>query len=548
MRKRLGIFLILFSIFTAAVAGRFWGDDRTFAADTVPDSREFLRSFTEVLDTIEANYVGHVTFGDLVESGIRGMLRTLDPHSSFFSDLDFNRLQEEQKGKYYGLGISIRPEPPGSGRVAIVEPPAPGTPAYKAGLRAGDVIIEIEGKPIGDWDMNTEVIPNLKGPKGTTVNITVHRPGEEAPLHFTVERDEISIYTIKFAFKLTSDVGYIRIIRFAETTGTELDEALESIGENDLKLLILDLRDNPGGALSQALAVSDRFLDKDQIIVKTRSRTGRKEQDYKALHAQKKQYAMIVMINRSSASASEIVAGALQDHDRALIVGETSFGKALVQTLFPLEGGRGLALTTGKYLTPSNRLIQRDYTESFWSYFANHDTEEDVSTLEKEAFFTDSGRIVYGGGGINPDVTIEVDTLQKAASRVQGRRLPREFASKIFSGEIPSDLYQQISKEELETASEERKQEIAQQMRVDDNLMGKFREFVNSRSVSLSEEEWEANDVVLKNFLRQELLLLYVGEEASYKVALELDNQLEGALAIRGEAEKLIAMQEQGTL
>ena len=541
MQKRLGIILILFAIFTAAALGGFWGVDRTLAADTTSDNREFLHSFTEALDTIEQNYVGDVSFEDLVESGIRGMLRTLDPHSSFFSNSDFNRLQEEQKGKYYGLGISIRSETPGSGRVVIVEPPAPGTPAYKAGLRAGDVITEIEGEPIDDWDMNEEVIPHLKGPKGTTVNITVRRPGEETPLFFTVERDAIDMFTIKFAFDLAPDIGYIRITRFAETTGTELDEALKSINEDSLKLLVLDLRDNPGGALSQALAVSDRFLDKGQIIVRTRSRAGRDDRDYKALRPQKDRYAMIVLINGSSASASEIVAGALQDHDRALIVGETSFGKALVQTLFPLEGGRGLALTTGRYYTPSNRLIQRDYSESYWSYFANN--KKEVPNGDKKEYFTDSGRVVYGGGGINPDVVIKVDTLQKAASLIQGRRLPREFASKVFSGEIPSTLNQQVSKEELDKASEERKQEFAQGLKIDDDLMQKFREFVSSKSISLTEEEWKENDAVLKNFLRQELLLLYVGEEASYKVALELDNQLKGAIARRAEAEELMETQ-----
>lgn len=541
MRKRFGIILIVLTISMVGVLGGFRDGDGTAAADTVSENREFLRSFTEALATIEENYVGDVTYEELVESSIRGMLRTLDPHSSFFSNRDFNRLQEEQKGKYFGLGISIRAETPGSGRVVIVEPPVPGTPAYKVGLRAGDVIAEIEGQPIDDWDMNTEVIPNLKGPKGTTVNITVHRPGEEAPLFFTVERDAIPIYTIKFAFKLTPDIGYIRIIRFAETTGAELRAALESIDQDSLKLLILDLRDNPGGALSQALEVSDQFLEKNQIIVKTRSRKGKEDRDYKAQYSERNHYAMIVMINRSSASASEIVAGALQDHDRALIVGETSFGKALVQTLFPLPGGRGLALTTGRYYTPSNRLIQRDYSESYWNYFANHD--EDNSNGDKEAYFTDSGRVVYGGGGINPDVTIKIDTLGEAASRVQGRGLPREFASKVYSGEIPSTLGQRISKEELDTATEERKLEVARQLKIDDALMAKFREFVASKSVNLSEEEWEESDVVLKNFLRQELLLLYVGEEASYRVALELDNQLEGAIAKRAEAEELIETQ-----
>lgn len=546
MRKRIGIILPLLCISAVAFLGGSWGDGGAAAADTVPDTREFLRRFTEALETIEQNYVGDVSFEGLVESGIRGMLRTLDPHSSFFSDMDFNRLQEEQKGKYFGLGISIRSETPSSGRVVIVEPPAPGTPAYKAGLRAGDVITEIEGEPIDDWDMNTEVIPNLKGPKGTTVNITVRRPGEDAPLLFTVERDEIPIYTIKFAFNLAPDVGYIRITRFAETTGAELENALEAVDEDSLKLLVLDLRDNPGGALSQALAVSDRFLEEGQIIVRTRSRTGKEDRDYKARKSHGNDYAMVVLINRSSASASEIVAGALQDHDRALIVGESSFGKALVQTLFPLEGGRGLALTTGKYYTPSDRLIQRDYSDSYWSYFANNNEEE--SDGEKEAYFTDSGRVVYGGGGINPDVVIEIETLTQAASRIQSRRLPREFASKVYSGEIATAMTQRISKDELKTASEERKQEVAKQLTVDDGLMGKFREFADSRSVSLSEEEWKANDTVLRNLLRQELLLLFVGEEASYKVALELDNQLQGAIERRGEAEALMETRTKGRL
>ena len=218
-----------------------------------------------------------------------------------------------------------------------MEPPAPGTPAYKVGLRAGDVISKIEGQPIDDWDLNKDVIPNLKGPKGTEVNITVERPGELEPLELTVIRDEISLYTIKYVFRLDKNIGYLKINKFSETTGKELNDALEQLDEEHLSGLILDLRNNPGGALNQALAVSGRFLRKGQVIVNTRGRSSQ-GREFSAQTGRSFEYPMVVLINRNSASASEIVSGALQDHDRALIVGETSFGKALVQTIYPWKG------------------------------------------------------------------------------------------------------------------------------------------------------------------------------------------------------------------
>lgn len=513
-------------------------------ADTDPmDIRStLLRNFSETLAVVESDYVEEISSEDLIESGIRGMLRTLDPHSSFFSHSDYDKLQEQQKGKYFGLGISIRAEAPGSGRVLVVEPPAHGTPAYKAGLRAGDIISQIEGEPIDDWDMDEAVIPHLKGPKGTIVNITVERPGENEPLFFAVERDEIPIYTIKYAFKIASDVGYIRITKFAETTGEELDNALAELEEETLSGLILDLRDNPGGSLDQALRVSDCFLDKEQVIVKTRSRTGKGDRNYRADKEQKYRYPMIVLINQNSASASEIVAGALQDHDRALIMGKTSFGKALVQTVFPLEGRRGLALTTGKYYTPSGRLIQRDYSSSFWDYYNNRGEVENP-TADAEEFFTDSGRIVYGEGGITPDHFVELDRMPEATRRIQRKNLFRIFASKLYSGEIKTDLAPMPDAKEYDALSSEAKDSALERISVSDRTLASFIEFAGkTEDIDVSPEELAEEDRVIRNFLLQEILMIVAGDVKSYKSFLEIDNQVQEALQRIPAAKDLLAM------
>jgi carboxyl-terminal processing protease len=526
MRIRLGT-LLIFIITAAALLGGFVGGQVSAEATLEENSKDLLKTFSEVFALVQDNYAQDLQSEKLVESAVRGMLRTLDPHSSFFSTQDYDRLQEEQKGKYFGLGITIRPESPGSGRVVVVEPPAPGTPAYKAGLRAGDVIARIEGTAIDDWDLNAEVIPNLKGPQGTFVNITVERLGEPEALQFTVERDEIPLYTIKYAFRIRPDVGYVRISRFAETTSRELDEALESIGEEGLAGLILDLRDNPGGALSQALEVSDRFLDSGDKIVSTRSRSGREDRNYSAKRRQKYTYPMVVLINQNSASASEIVSGALQDHDRALILGETSFGKALVQTIFPLENKRGLALTTGRYYTPSDRLIQRDYSESFWDYY-NTRAGQDLSDTG-ERYFTDGGRVVYGGGGIGPDEIVTLDRVPRMARQIQRRNLFREYASGVYSGMIESDVLEGLPSE-VDGLSDDEVGRVINTLSLEGRAFEDFRTYLADAGMEFGDEEWRDNATVVGNFLKQELLLLLVGDEASYRVALQLDRQVQTAI------------------
>ena len=528
IRIRLGT-LLLFIVTLAAALGGLLGEKVSAETPLEEGSQKLLKTFTEVLATVQQNYADKTKSGVLVGNAIRGMLRTLDPHSSYFSTEDYDRLQEEQKGKYYGLGITIRSESPGSGRVVVVEPPAPGTPAYKAGLHAGDVIAKIEGKPIDDWDLNEEVIPNLKGPKGTFVNITVERPGEDEPLQFRVERDEIPLYTIKYAFRIRPKIGYIRISRFAETTSRELDKALDSIGEDSLEGLILDLRDNPGGALSQALAVSDRFLDKGEKIVATRSRNGKESRVYRAERTERYHYPMVVLINRNSASASEIVSGALQDHDRALILGETSFGKALVQTIFPLAGQRALALTTGRYYTPSNRLIQRDYSHGFWDYYNSRSDEQASVHHDGKEYFTDGGRIVYGGGGIMPDQEVGLDRIPLTARKIQRKNLFRDYASKVVSGEIPSSLLNELPAEP-DKLQESQADEVITDLQIRGESLEHFRKYVANHSLTFTDAEWNSARPVIRNFLKQELLLLLVGDEASYRVALNLDKQVQTAI------------------
>ena len=542
MKNRLGIFL-LSSIMIAALLGGWFGEPLAAGPPLESDTNRLLKTFTAALASVQENYVEPVPTEELIESAVRGLLRTLDPHSSFFSVSDYNRLQEEQRGRYYGLGITIRAESPGSGRVAIVEPPSPGTPAYKVGLRAGDVISKIEGVPIDDWDLNGDVIPNLKGPKGTPVNITIERPGEPEPIELAVIRDEISLYTIKYVFRLDDEIGYVRVNKFSETTGGELDDALEKLDEKSLKGLVLDLRDNPGGALSQALAVSDSFLRKDQLIVKTRNRSGR-GREYRAEEGSEYEYPMVVLINRNSASASEIVSGALQDHDRALIVGETSFGKALVQTIFPLEGNRGLALTTGRYLTPSNRLIQRDYSDSFYEYYF---TRSDNPEAESRDFQTDSGRTVFGGGGITPDQEVSMGRYSSLVREIDRKRLFVEFAAKLVKGDIRSDTqYQRDHEEQLALTDKERRQQI-EELAITEETLRLFGDFLREKEVEVTSEGLEENLPVIANRLMREVVLSLFGDEESFRIALGIDNQLQEAIQLLPEATALMQKNVSGS-
>jgi carboxyl-terminal processing protease len=405
------VLIPLFVVVCSVIGGRFGSQLMTASAATSEDDvKNSVRSFTKVYGVVEENFADTVTPDRGIYKGaIPGMLRTLDPHSNFFDSHDLQSMREEQRGHYYGVGMQVSPR---YGKTIVIKPFS-GSPAAKAGIRPGDTINAVDGK-LTDNLTTTEVADMLKGPRGTSVKITIAREGTPKPMDFDVVRDDINRPSVDEAFWVRPGFAYMHIELFNETTGHEVEDALKKFGEDNIKGLVLDLRGNPGGLLSEAVSVGDKFLNKGDVIVSHHGRASQ-EHVYRAQNGNHGHlYPIVVLVNRNSASASEIVSGALQDHDRGWIMGDNTFGKGLVQTVYPLNEGTGLALTTAKYYTPSGRLIQRDYTNtSFLDYYYKTNTEarnnNDVKT-------TDGGRTVYGGGGISPDEKIAPEKLDALES------------------------------------------------------------------------------------------------------------------------------------
>src|SRR5215831_14886256 len=395
--ERRGLIVIVLVLLVSAVLGGVYGRPVGATSSSADDYQTAVKQFTRVLDVVQSNYAEPVDVDKEVYQGaIPGMLRMLDPHSNFFDARQFALLKEDQRGRYYGVGMVVAPKE----NHTVVMSPYVGAPAYNAGLRAGDVIAKVDEKST-DGLTTSEVADMLKGPKGTVVKFTVTREGYADPLVFTVTRDEIPRHSVDIVTMLKPGIGYMRLNQFNETTDKEIAEALKQLGANSLDGLILDLRNNPGGLLNEAVAVGDMFLEKGQLIVSYHGRSA-PERNFRAIRGnQGLNVPLVVLVNNNSASAAEIVSGAIQDHDRGLVVGETTFGKGLVQTVQPLSENTGLALTTAHYYTPSGRLIQRDYSSiSFLDYYYHRNLD---SKNMLDVKMTDSGRTVYGGGGISPD-------------------------------------------------------------------------------------------------------------------------------------------------
>ena len=315
------------------------------------ETYEELKTFSEVLTQVQKNYVEETKVKDLVQGAIRGMLSTLDPHSAYMTPDMYKEMQVETKGEFGGVGIQIGVK---ENRLAVIAP-IEGTPAYRAGIKSGDFITKVNDETTKDLTL-MDAVQKMRGPKGSKVNLTIQRDGTPDPLQFTLVRDTIKIESVKS--KVLDNIGYVRLTQFQESTGRDLSKVLKQFKEQKLQSTILDLRNNPGGLLTAAVEVSEQFLPGGKLVVYTKGRESKKDEWMSKGKDQMDDSPMIVLVNEGSASASEIVAGALQDYGRAVIVGTTSFGKGSVQTILPLGDGSGLRLTTAKYYTPKGRSIQ----------------------------------------------------------------------------------------------------------------------------------------------------------------------------------------------
>ncbi len=475
--------------------------------------RDGLKSFSQVYDVVAKNYAEPLS-GDLpdkviYDGAIPEMLHTLDPHSSFYDPKAYARMKEDQHGKYYGVGMLISPQ---SGKVVVVYP-IEGSPAFRAGVHPGDTITSIDGTSATGMSSD-DVANRLKGPRGTRVNVTMTRVGASSPISFDLVRDEIPNNSIDLAYEVRPDIGYIHIRQFQETTGREFDDAVNNFGPN-LKGLVLDLRGNPGGVLVEAVSVCDRLLKRGQIIVSQRGRAF-PEQVYRATHGNDGgSFPIVVLVNRGTASAAEIVSGALQDHDRALIAGETTFGKGLVQTVYTLSDNTGLALTTYHYFTPSGRLIQRNYSGvSLYDYYYNHDQQKDDK--DREVKLTDSGRTVYGGGGIAPDVKIEAPKSNPFQELLLERDAFLSFTEDYLSHRT-----------------------VQKDFNVDDAVVGDFKQYLTSQNYDYTPAELESNLDWVKMNIKSSIFGTEFGLTSELKVKADWDPEIQQGVNLMPQAAQL---------
>ncbi len=508
---------------------------------------EQLRLYTAMLSAIQQDYVDDVPSDRLVSASIRELLRTLDPHSNFFEQKDYQTMQERQKGQYYGLGITVQSV---DGNITVVSP-FEGTPAFRLGIRAGDVISRIEDEDARGMSID-DAVKRLRGAKGTPVHITIVRQGYQEPLKFTVIRDAIPLHAVPYAFMVTPKVGYIRLQDFNEMTACrpgegegcerELEKALRELKHSGATAYILDIRDNPGGLLDQAFAVSNLFLKKGQLVVFTRGRTRRDESNYITEEETPwSRVPLVVLTSRHSASASEIVAGALQDHDRALIVGETTFGKGLVQTIMPLRNVRGyaLALTTARYYTPSGRSIQRDYASTaLEEYYAPRDRKP-CEVGNSDPKLTDAGRKVYGGDGIAPDYCVAQETPSKFVSYLIGRGAFSGFAH-LYEAAGEQGEAEISGTGSRSQASSDKMKPIRRDFQVDDGMLADFASYLGSRKLRHTDSDLAENRAEISRRIEEQVALQVFGEGEARRRSLAWDPQVKKALEVVPRAELLL--------
>lgn len=504
-----------------------------------------LNKFKDVLLLSEKYYVNEVDTRKLTEGAITGLLDQLDPHSAYFPPQQTAKTQEEMQGNYQGVGLAIR----SLNDTIIVLEPMGGGPATRLGILSNDRIVQVNDSSIIGFTTE-QASKRLRGPKGTKVRLTVVRPGVKESLVYEITREEISILSVDAAIMMSDDIGYISVNKFALTTSKELVQALQKLRAKGMKRLVLDLRNNPGGVFEEAVQVADQFLDggaKDhpKKIVYTKARKPELEESHAAVTGQEfEKLPLIVLVNNASASASEIVAGAIQDWDRGLIVGETSFGKGLVQRQWNFSDGSAFRMTIARYYTPSGRLIQRAYegkdkSNYISEAFQRDEQEGDNLEHNKDAkakadssrpvFHTSNGRVVYGGGGITPDYIIKPTNITELTKNLFRRDMFFQFATVYLDGNA----------QKLRSTFGTDLKNFIKTYKVSDEMLADFRKFVEQKEVKVETKDFEQDIPFIRTRLKAHVAQNFWGNEGWYSVMLEVDTQFQKAIHLFPEATKL---------
>ena len=550
-------------ILIAAVVGGTIGRSRRFRHSVPPngavsytEADDIEKDYNEAIAAISVEYAGDIDYEKATQAAIQGMLSTLDPHSMYFPYNEFRKLREDQDSRFYGIGVTIVQHRDGVYIQSAVE----GTPAGRLGLRYGDRILEVDGQDARDWS-SEQVSKKVRGGKGEPVTIKVDRAGSEAPLNFTIIRDSVPLPSIRNAYMLRPGTGYIGLTGgFQTTSDEELRDALDKLKSQGMRQVILDMRGNPGGLLTQAIDVASEFLPRGQVVVSVKGRTEYSDPIvYKSTGADPEDVPLVVLINRGTASASEIVAGAIQDHDRGLIVGETSFGKGLVQHVFLLPFNTGLTLTTARYYTPYGRSLQRDYSSgSLYDYYTRHDEEgtkppgspspsspgarKTEATLAQASptphpqsgpsVKTAAGRVFYGGGGITPDIDVKPITFSPLKNRVAEAafQFTRQLAAGLVTG-LESYKVAQVQYGKNAKVTD---------YPINDRVLEAFRNFVRTDTASqLTPAQLDEELDFVKLRLREEIVTAAYSNDAGARVLLDSDPQVLRALEALPEAKRL---------
>lgn len=526
--KRLAFIGMVLVISSTLLGSRI---EKAFSVDNV---YEEIQKYGDVLNLVQKNYVDKVSLSDLNTAAIIGLLTKLDPHSVYMPPTNVKQSAEEFEGKFEGIGVRF-----GMAHDSVlIDEVIIGGPSEAVGLFPGDKIFAIDGKKTTNF-ISDSVVKHLRGPKGTKVNVTIARSGVAEPMNFEITRNVIPLNSVLASFMVGENTGYIYLSRFIATSHEEMINAMQALRAQGMEKLILDLRENPGGYLEQAVKIADEFIGGTKTIVFTKGRVSSFDDVDVSHPGQAYEHTpLVVLVNSGSASASEIFSGAMQDLDRAPVVGATTFGKGLVQRQFPLSDGSAVRLTVSRYYTPSGRSIQRAYEGGKYKKGVTIDNAEDEDNFShakevnandttRPKFKTPSGRTILGGGGVTPDYFVKDDTLTKSTARIFAASIIYDYIKDVISNNAPA-----MKKKYTESS-------FLKDFRVDPDVLNKFMDRAKEKKIDFDPKEIAVDKAFILNRIRMDIGRQLFGDNVFFKIRLETDKQFQKAYTLMSEAQKM---------